>query len=216
MATSGPRGSTGPACLLAKDRRVWAGVSELVVRPRGASKVMTLRRRIGEFGAGLVEGAAAVGLVFLGPVGGDAEADEAAAVGDGFEGHGGAYRKGRLASARWSLPAGASPNASVARRLSGGRRALGDGTSPVVCDATLLILHWEERATEWSGKPDQITIQVTLYDVSSKQVLDKVTIKGQSKWATFGGNHPQDLLAKPIEKYVAELFGYGLSCQGSP
>jgi hypothetical protein len=70
-----------------------------------------------------------------------------------------------------------------------------------------LIVHWEDRATEWSGKPDLITIQITIYDVPSKQVLDKVTINGQSKWGTLGGDHPQDLLAKPIDKYVAELFG---------
>jgi hypothetical protein len=69
------------------------------------------------------------------------------------------------------------------------------------------IVHWEERATEWSGKPDRITIQITLYDVPEKRIIDRVTIKGTSKWATFGGDHPQDLLKQPINKYVAELFG---------
>ncbi|WP_348686004.1 DUF4823 domain-containing protein [Aeromonas bestiarum] len=69
-----------------------------------------------------------------------------------------------------------------------------------------VILHWEERATEWSGKPDVIEIQVVIYDTLSKNSIANSSFKGASKWATFGGDHPQDLLPEPTEKYVKALY----------
>lgn len=69
-----------------------------------------------------------------------------------------------------------------------------------------VILHWEERATEWSGKPDVIEIQVVIYDTLSKKSIANSSFKGASKWATFGGDHPQDLLPEPTEKYVNALY----------
>jgi hypothetical protein len=68
------------------------------------------------------------------------------------------------------------------------------------------ILHWEERATEWSGKPDRISVKIEIINIQTGDLVDSVKIKGESKWATFGGDHPQDLLPEPIEKYVASLF----------
>jgi len=68
------------------------------------------------------------------------------------------------------------------------------------------ILHWEDRATEWSGKPDVIEVRLTLIDVASGRPLDETVISGKSKWATFGGDHPQELLAVPFEQYAAALF----------
>jgi hypothetical protein len=69
------------------------------------------------------------------------------------------------------------------------------------------ILHWEDRATHWSGRPDQMTLKLVVFDAASRRVLDTVTISGRSKWATFGGDHPQDLLREPLATYAAELFG---------
>ena len=68
------------------------------------------------------------------------------------------------------------------------------------------ILHWEERATEWSGKPDRIEIQIAVYDASSGEELAKASYKGKSQWATFGGDHPQDLLPEPTNAYVQSLY----------
>lgn len=69
-----------------------------------------------------------------------------------------------------------------------------------------VILHWEERATEWSGKPDVIEIQILIYDTLSKKNIANSSFKGKSKWATLGGDHPQDLLPEPTEKYVDTLY----------
>ena len=68
------------------------------------------------------------------------------------------------------------------------------------------ILHWEERATEWSGKPDRIEIQLVVFDTETKSELTNSTFTGKSKWATFGGDHPQDLLIDPTNQYVETLY----------
>ena len=69
------------------------------------------------------------------------------------------------------------------------------------------ILHWEDRATEWSGKPDRITLKLTVYEASDGAVVATTVTRASSKWATFGGDHPQDLLPVPIATFVDGLFG---------
>jgi len=69
------------------------------------------------------------------------------------------------------------------------------------------ILHWEERATEWSGKPDRISVRLELIEVSSGATLDTTVLSGKSKWATLGGDHPQELLPEPLSGYANALFG---------
>jgi len=68
------------------------------------------------------------------------------------------------------------------------------------------ILHWEERATEWSGKPDRIEIQIIIYDAITQQELANSSYTGKSKWVTFGGDHPQDLLREPTNEYIKKLY----------
>ncbi len=68
------------------------------------------------------------------------------------------------------------------------------------------ILEWEDRATEWSAIPDKASIKIAIYDVISESSVDSVIIKGKSGLATFGGDHPQDLLPKPTEEYVTSLY----------
>jgi len=52
------------------------------------------------------------------------------------------------------------------------------------------ILHWEDRATEWSGLPDKIEIKVIIYDTKSGREISSAVLSGRSKWTTFGGDHP--------------------------
>jgi len=49
-------------------------------------------------------------------------------------------------------------------------------------------------------------VKVELVDVATDTPLDTGIIKGKSKWATFGGDHPQDLLPKPVEEFVSSLY----------
>jgi hypothetical protein len=69
------------------------------------------------------------------------------------------------------------------------------------------IKHWEDRATEWSGKSDKIEVRITIVETRTGDLVDSVDIRGTSRWGTLGGDHPQDLLAVPIEDFVAEAFG---------
>jgi len=68
------------------------------------------------------------------------------------------------------------------------------------------ILEWEDRATEWSGIPDRVSIKISLIKIESEKSVQSVIISGKSGWATLGGDHPQDLLLIPIEEYVRTLF----------
>lgn len=69
-----------------------------------------------------------------------------------------------------------------------------------------IILHWEDRATEWSGKSDKIEIQMITYDLKTKKEIANTTFSGKSKFMTLGGDHPQDLLDEPANKYVETLY----------
>ena len=51
------------------------------------------------------------------------------------------------------------------------------------------ILHWEDRATKWSGMPDRIEIRISIYDSRLKAEIASVVIDGKSKWTTLGGDH---------------------------
>ncbi len=68
------------------------------------------------------------------------------------------------------------------------------------------VLAWEDRATEWSGIPDKATIKISIIKTTASKTLDSVIIKGTSGLGTFGGDHPQDLLPKPVSDYVKKLF----------
>jgi hypothetical protein len=68
------------------------------------------------------------------------------------------------------------------------------------------ILHWEDRATEWSARSDKVTVKLTLFEVASANTLRSALIEGQSGLATFGGDHPQDLLPAPLEAFTDSLF----------
>ncbi|MFM4733611.1 DUF4823 domain-containing protein [Aeromonas salmonicida] len=68
------------------------------------------------------------------------------------------------------------------------------------------ILHWEDRATEWSSIPDKVEVKIEVVDVASGDSIVSAVVKGKSGLATFGGDHPQDLLPKPIQEFVSSLY----------
>ena len=68
------------------------------------------------------------------------------------------------------------------------------------------ILHWEDRATEWSGIKDKLEVRLSIFGPQGDAPLASTVISGKSKWATFGGDHPQDLLREPIDAYVVSVY----------
>jgi hypothetical protein len=70
-----------------------------------------------------------------------------------------------------------------------------------------IILHWEDRATEWSGRPDRITMKYIIVDLRSSEKIASMVVSASSKWATLGGDHPQDLLSKTVQDFINNVFG---------
>ncbi len=68
------------------------------------------------------------------------------------------------------------------------------------------ILEWEDRATEWSGKRDRISVKIEIYNTSTMERESSIILNGKSKWFTLGGDHPQDLLQKPVHDYIRTLY----------
>lgn len=70
------------------------------------------------------------------------------------------------------------------------------------------ILHWEDRATEWSGLRDRAQIQVEIINTETGETVDNTTLDLVGTWWTFGGLHPQDMVVETVEDYFQQLFGY--------
>ncbi len=68
------------------------------------------------------------------------------------------------------------------------------------------ILHWEDRATEWSAIPDKVEVKIELVDAETANAMTSGIIKGKSGLATLGGDHPQDLLSEPVEEFVSSMY----------
>ncbi|HTG45964.1 MAG TPA: DUF4823 domain-containing protein [Verrucomicrobiae bacterium] len=68
------------------------------------------------------------------------------------------------------------------------------------------IVKWEDRATEWSGRRDRLSLKVDLIDLSTSTIVFSREIEATGKWMTDGGDSPNDLLEQPCEEYVNALF----------
>jgi len=68
------------------------------------------------------------------------------------------------------------------------------------------ILKWEDRATEWTGRRDQLQVKVELIQLETSQVAFAREITATGKWMSDGGDSPRDLLNQPAEEYVNALF----------
>lgn len=68
------------------------------------------------------------------------------------------------------------------------------------------IIAWEDRATEWSGIPDRVAVKIEVVQALNEETVASATINGKSGLATFGGDHPQDLLPQPVADFVSTLF----------
>lgn len=67
------------------------------------------------------------------------------------------------------------------------------------------ILHWEDRATGWSFRPDRIEVRFDIYD-NQRQLINSVDIKGKSANVVWVQKAPNSLLPKPIRLLLRDLF----------
>lgn len=68
------------------------------------------------------------------------------------------------------------------------------------------ILHWEDRATEWSGIRDKVKVAIDIIDTHNGKVLDSTILNLTGTWWTMGGLHPQDLIEEASDGYFKRLF----------
>jgi hypothetical protein len=85
-------------------------------------------------------------------------------------------------------------------------RVEGNGavTGPNKWQVVPTILEWEDRATEWSGLPDRIKVEIRTIDPEGRP-RDVTIVSGSSKWATLGGDHPQDMLAPALAAWGTQM-----------
>ena len=69
-----------------------------------------------------------------------------------------------------------------------------------------LVLHWEDRATNWSGKPDIIKIQLSLYDVNSGKIVKSSLFHAESTWWTLVNTPPEEMLDQSFDQAVLNLL----------
>jgi hypothetical protein len=69
------------------------------------------------------------------------------------------------------------------------------------------ILHWEDRATEWSGLRDRAKIDIEIIDAATERQVDHTVLDLVGTWWTLGGLHPQDLVEEASDEYFERLFG---------
>ena len=68
------------------------------------------------------------------------------------------------------------------------------------------ILHWEDRATGWSFRPDRIEILFEIYN-NKRELIDAYRIKGRSAYVVWVSKQPKSLLPRPIRTMCEDLFG---------
>jgi hypothetical protein len=88
-----------------------------------------------------------------------------------------------------------------------------DLTNAVAAKCTYLldttIVKWEEEPTEWTGKSDVLDMKLRLLQVPDGKVVSEAEFEAKSKWATFGGDRVEHLLAPLASGWVRALYEGG-------
>ena len=101
----------------------------------------------------------------------------------------------------------------VAARVNVAERTVGNDQSILAAKslsagylAVPIIVQWEQRATEWSGRPSRLAIRLTIFDVASGEQLRSSAIEGRSRIVSFISTSPESLLHDPLTEYVRGLY----------
>jgi hypothetical protein len=101
----------------------------------------------------------------------------------------------------------------VGARVHIAERAVGKDQSIVAAkslNASYLVMpaivHWEQRATEWSGRPSRMAIRLSIIDVTTGDEVTSSAIEGRSRIVSFTSTTPESLLRDPLARYVRGLY----------
>jgi hypothetical protein len=68
------------------------------------------------------------------------------------------------------------------------------------------IASWEQRSTEWSGRPSRIMIRLAILDARNEgDQLLVTSIEGRSRIMTVTSTSPESLLKDPLAEFVNSL-----------
>ena len=70
------------------------------------------------------------------------------------------------------------------------------------------ILHWEDRLTGWSMRPDRIQVRFDIYD-NQRQLVNSYMVTGRSAYIVWVSKAPNSLLRRPIRDMLKTFFGQG-------
>jgi hypothetical protein len=68
------------------------------------------------------------------------------------------------------------------------------------------ILHWEDRATQWSGMRDHVKIEIRLIKVNPKTFIRSAFFEARNNWLTFVNADPSELLGESFDKVIADII----------
>lgn len=68
------------------------------------------------------------------------------------------------------------------------------------------IAHWEQRATEWSGRPSRMAIRVTILDGATGNQISATSVEGRSRIVSLTSTSPESLLRDPLAQYVSGVY----------
>ncbi|MFT6836400.1 MAG: hypothetical protein ACJA0H_002450, partial [Francisellaceae bacterium] len=67
------------------------------------------------------------------------------------------------------------------------------------------ILAWTNHYTFWSGIPNKIEVNLRIYDIKKKHIIDSFTIKSESDLLEQPGETTKDLLYQPLSNIANRL-----------
>lgn len=68
------------------------------------------------------------------------------------------------------------------------------------------IVHWEQRATQWSGIPSTMSVRVTVLEAASGKQISSASVEGRSRIVSLTPTTPESLLQDPLAQYVGGLY----------
>jgi hypothetical protein len=87
------------------------------------------------------------------------------------------------------------PQAIASARASGAQYA-----------AIATIIQWEPRATEWSGLPSRISVNMAIIDVKTGKTSSEEALSARSRIVSWTRTSPESLLHDSIGGYVDALY----------
>lgn len=73
--------------------------------------------------------------------------------------------------------------------------------------AIATIVQWEPRATEWSGRPSRMSVNMSMVDVATGKTTNEEALTARSRIVSFTRTSPESLLRGSIDGYVGALYG---------